>query len=77
MGGADSVNENHDQDDLALKAREGLGKGGAAERATFVVGIGASAGGLEPLEAFFRAMPPRQRGWRSSSSSTSHPITRA
>lgn len=58
MGGADSVNENHGQDDLALTAREALGKGGAAERATFVVGIGASAGGLEPLEAFFRAMPP-------------------
>ena len=30
----------------------------------FVVGIGASAGGLEALQQFFRFMPPRA-GWAS------------
>ena len=41
----------------------------------YVVGIGASAGGLEALERFFGNLPDSP-GWRSSSSSTSRPTSR-
>ena len=41
-----------------------------------IVGIGASAGGLEALELFLKHVP-RAAGWRSSSSSTSTRRTRA
>ena len=32
--------------------------GGSSERCPYVVGIGASAGGLQPLQEFFDNMPP-------------------
>ena len=41
-----------------------------------IVGIGASAGGLESLERFFTHLPPTP-GWRSSSCSTCRRTSRA
>ena len=45
-------------------------------RPPFVVGVGASAGGLEALQRLFEKTKPRARS-RSWSSSTCRPISRA
>ena len=58
-----------------LSPRAGVERPGAKGRAPYVVGIGASAGGLQPLQEFFSAMP-RIAAWRLSSSSISRPNSR-